>query len=486
MSDATTTGQGTAAYDAANDSPARRSFIAFPTNSRKELSPITRREVVKKSRALEANCPFLTRIYSKFARHAVGAGIHFKCLSDDAEFNDNMRRDVEEWWNNPSVYSIDGSVDGWESKAIGVEHILGDGEYNKVFTNHPISGYPCVQPLDIFEIENPIFKAGETARDWDDGVRINDYERPIEYAVRSLPRLTGDFKKDYRFIPADSMVHLGRRRRSRGHRFMPYGYSGLNKGIDALDLEGLITGTAKLHAGLAVSVKGTGRRGKRGAINKIQSSGESTQSTSDTQALEKVFGGGMINYLGETGELNLHYSQHPTVNQMEFFKLLLHSLALPYDVPFSVMWSMSEVGGTAVRYDAEDAQGAFDKLFDKIAWGDVRREIIWKVSRSLKEGRYTCKDPLWFTKLVFRGPKKITVDLQRMAQTFKILVHNAGMSIPRWFEEQSLDADTEMSDQIRFLGRVKKMCEEEGINFETVFESTPGSQNITVQNDSNA
>jgi len=489
MSDTTsnTTGQGSAAYDAANSSPTRRSFIGFPVNSRRELTPQTRREIVKKHRALEANCPFMTRIHKKFARHAVGSGIHFKCLSDDAEFNDNMRRDVEEWWNNAAVFSIDGTVDGWESQSLAVEQMLGDGEFNAVFTKHPVSGFPAIQILDVFEIETPTPRQGETLLDWDDGVRINEYERPIEYAVRTLPRIAGDLLRDYRFVPADSMIHLGRRRRARGHRYMPAGYSGLNMGIDALDLQSLITGTAKLHSALAVSVKGTAKRGKKGAISKIANAGSTTEATSDTQALEKVFGGGMINYLGESGELNLHYSQHPTVNQMDFIQMLFRELALPYDCPFSVLWSMSEVGGAAARYDAEDAQGAFDQLTDRIAWGYVRRMIIWKVSKSLKDGRYTCKDPLWFTKLVFRGPRKITVDLGRTAQAFKTLTRNAGMSIPRWFDEQGFDADSEMDEQIRFLARVKRRCEQEGIEFSSVFEPTPGSvQNITVQPQDNS
>ena len=74
MSEAITTGEGTAAYDAAKNSPTRSAFMYFPTNSRRELTPYTRREIVKKGRAFEANCAFATRIRQKFARHAVGSG----------------------------------------------------------------------------------------------------------------------------------------------------------------------------------------------------------------------------------------------------------------------------------------------------------------------------------------------------------------------------------------------------------------------------
>ena len=60
-----------------------------------------------------------------------------------------------------------------------------------------------------------------------------------------------------------------------------------------------------------MSVKGTAKRGKKGALNKISNANGETGNSSDIQALEKVFGGGMINYLGESGEMQLHSSQHP-------------------------------------------------------------------------------------------------------------------------------------------------------------------------------
>lgn len=489
MSDSTTTtGEGAAAYDAAKSSPNRSSFVAYPTNSRRELTTATWKEVIKKSRALEANCAMFTRVLRKSSRHAVGSGIHFRCLSDDEAFNDAMRRSVEEWWNNPLVYSIDGSVDGWTSKRMLAEAIMLDGEGNAVFANHPESRFPAIQMLDVFEIENPPLRTGEMMRDWDNGFRVNEYERPIEAAVRTLPRLSGDLNRDYRYIPTDSLVHLFRRRRARGHRGMPWAYSGVLQGIDALDLNALVTGTAKLHSALAVSVKGTGRRGKKGAIGKIQNAGGTTTPDADTQALEKVFGGGMINYLGENGELQLHSSQHPGQNVLQFIEMLFHQLCVGFDVPFSVMWDMAKAGGTAARYDAEDAQSAFDLLYDQIVWGFVRREVIWFTARAIKDGRLAApKDPLWYSKLVFRGPRKLTVDVGRMASAFKTLTRNAGMSIPRFLEEQGLDAYEEMRDHIKFLKAVRGMCEEHGIDFTTVFEPTPGVQNnITVQTDPNA
>lgn len=477
----TSTGQGSAAYDAANDSPNRRSFVAFPTNSRRELTPQTRREIVKKHRALEANCPFLTRVQEKYARQAVGTGIHFRFETDDLAFNDAARRDVENWWSNPELYSVDASTDGWTAKSLAAKAIIADGEYNAVLIRSDFG--PMIQPLDVFEIETPPLRQNETFADWDDGVRIDAYERPIEFAVRTLPRGMGGAAREFRYIPRQDLFHIFKRRRARGHRGMAWGYSGLNQGIDALDLNALITGTAKLHSALAVGVKGTARKGKKGAIGKI---GNDVSDPTNTQPLEKVFGS-MINYLGENGEIQLLSSQHPQPNQLEFIKLLFHQMCLGYDLPFTVMWSMTEGGGTSVRYDAEDAQSAFDQLGDLITWQFVRREIIWRVASSIKAGRIAApKDRFWFEKILFRGPRKITVDVGRMASAFKTLTRNAGMSTPRFLEEQGLDADAEMRAHIRFLGRVKKMCEAEGVPFDLVMEPTPGAvTNVNVEQPQN-
>ncbi len=93
------------------------------------------------------------------------------------------------------------------------------------------------------------------------------------------------------------------------------------------------------------------------------------------------------------------------------------------------------------------------------------------------------KDPRWFEKIQFRGPRKITVDVGKMAQAFKTLSRNAGMNGTRWFEEQGLNADDEMRSHIRFLARTKALCEKEGVDFNLVMEPTPGAAQAGQQQD---
>jgi len=475
-SGSTGSGSGVGSYKSSQDSPARSSVLAFPTNSRRELTPLTRREIIRKSRALEGNCPKLTRIIRKFARHAVGNGIHFRFLTPDRAWNDEARRLVEEWWNNPSVYSTCGTIDGWEAKRLAVEHILLDGEFNAIMAESP-GGWPMLQTLDVFEIETPLGSGVDPT--WDDGVKISSgLERPLTYSVRSLPR--GNLPAPrYTQVPAGAMIHLFRRRRARGHRGLPAGYSGLNMGLDALDLEALITGTAKLHSGLAVQVKRTGKLNKSGAVGKIQNGGNATNDM-DVAALEKVYGS-MINYVGENGEIDLKSSSHPTVNQMEFMLMLFGEMADGFDLPKSVMFGMADVGGAGARFEVDDAQSSFDQLYDMIVWRFVRREIIWFIAKQIKSGRLAQpRDPYWYSHIVFRGPRKLTADIKGMAQSFKILARNGALSIPRWMEEQGLDAYEEARDNFEYLRFLKQMYQEGEVPVEWVYESTPGAAAATA------
>jgi hypothetical protein len=142
------------------------------------------------------------------------------------------------------------------------------------------------------------------------------------------------------------------------------------------------------------------------------------------------------------------------------------------------MWSLSEIGGTAVRSDMEDAQSSFDVVTDMIVWHYVRREVIWKISTAINSGRIAApKDPYWYSKMVFRGPRKLTVDVGRMASAFKTLTRNAGMSIPRFLEEQGFDAYEEARDNNKYLKYIKELYESTNVPVEWVYEPTPGTVN---------
>jgi capsid protein len=463
-------GQGVSGYDAATSSPTRTGFIAFPTNSRQELNSYTRKELVRKSRALEANLSVFGRILRKLSRHSVGAGIFPTARTQDLEWNAKADKLIDEVGSNPGTYSIDASRDLWEDQRLAVETMLLDGEFFEVLVKGD-SGYPFVQPLDVFEVETPT--GANVNQTWEDGVLTNPQLRPVAFAVRELPKNVYGQVTDWRNGQAINMVHLYRRRRAKQVRGLPWCYSGLNAGIDALDLQALESGTAKLHSALAVAVKKTARKGKQGAISKIQGN---TAEPANTNALEKVFGGGMINYLGEEGEIQLLSSDRPSPDLLKFCEYLFHNFAVGFDLPFEVIWSLSGLNGTANRAVLEDAQSTCDMLQDQIVMRHTRRWRTWRLWWAMENGELPkCKDPEWWI-ASYRGPAKLTVDLGRTADAAIKLMKNGALSLERYYEERNQDPRSEIRSHLELVRWSMDEAERLGVPVEMIFEPTPGTQ----------
>lgn len=467
-------GGGASGFDSANDSPARSTLI-MPTNSWKEMDRYTRTQLVQKVRALEGNLPVLGRIKGKIAQHAVGKGIFVRPSTRDVEWNEANRRLFEEWASNPGVYSIDASRDHYEDQTAVAENMVGDGEYLAAMVNSE-AGAPMIQPLDVFECETPWGQPGVGLGTYVDGVRLNAYDRPLGHAIRELQRPGAILQNGFREIPAQDMLHVFMRRRSKQVRGLTWFHSGINQGIDALDLRALVTGTAKLHEALAVTVKKNGKLQRKGAFDKIRAAAEgSTPADEDFKALEKIYGGGLISYLGQEGEVNLVSSSRPSPNIREFILFLYADLALATRLPFEVIYSLASLGGATARGALEDAQWLFDMVMDKIIWRHSFPIYRWRTAKFIKEGRLRqCKDPVWWA-TSWRGPAKLTVDIGRTADANIKLMQHGALSHSRYFDERSLEVRDEWAQEVDDLAWLDQYAASKGVDPSRIIARPPGS-----------
>jgi capsid protein len=473
-SDFDSLGKGGSTYDAANDGPGRSTLIC-PINSYKEIDRFTRRQLVMKERALEANLPILGRIKSKIAQHAVGKGIFVRPSTQDAEWNELARKIFEEWAGNAGVYSIDASVDHYEDQTMVAENMVGDGEYLSALVNSE-AGAPMIQPLDVFEVDTPI--GYSKPNNYVDGVRLNAYGRPVEYAVRELQVPGQTLQNNFRPVASQDMIHVFMRRRTKQVRGLTWFFSGLNQGIDALDLRSLVTGTAKLHESLGVIVRKNAKLDRKGVFDKIRSHGtDGKTNDQDFRALEKIYGGGLISYLGQEGEIELLNSSRPSQNIREFILYLYADLALASKLPFEVVYSLGSLGGATARGALEDAQWLFDLVMDKIIWNHSFPIYRWRIARAMNEGRLRrCKDPAWW-QTSWRGPAKLTVDIGRTADANIKLMKNGALSHSRYFDERSLEVRDEWNQQIEDLAWLQERCESRKVDINRIIEPTPGTVN---------
>lgn len=468
----TISAQNREGFDAAACSSSR-SLLIFPTNSRQEMGRCTRRKLQEKNRALEANFAPAKRIKSKFGRCVVGRGIFPEPITSDAEWNAEFKALFDQWASNPSMYSVDGSHDFWESQRICAEEIsAGDGEYFEAFTGGESAEDPIMmQHLDPFEIESGY---GATERDLDDGVRLDPFMRVIEYAVRELPA-SGYYRPDSkpRTVRAENMVHVFRRRRAKQVRGIPPTYAGINDGHDALDFLSMAKTSAKLHQILAIAktkAAGSGRRGVGGSAQAI------LDEDGEVADIKETFkGSGLTVELAENEKLELLSSDRPGEPVIQATQFYCELFALGADLPRSAAFSFAGVGGTPTRADLEDAQSTFDGVADIVICRHSQR-IYTRFAAWAQRVKIIrqCKDPIFWA-ANWHTPAKLTVDYGRTAQANIDLVKNGMMSLSRYYEERGQDARTEIQNQIELRAWANKQCEDAGIEPTTIFEPTPGA-----------
>lgn len=468
-------------YPAAQNSPLRTSFLAFPTNSRQEITAHTRKEIVRKVRALDACLGFIGRFKQKTGQHAVGKGIFPRPSTDAEEWNQKCKAYHDELNENPLRHSIDGSRDFYEDQRLAAEAHIDDGEYFSALVNDDEDGQLKVQPLDPFEIEQP-WKAD--LQEWNDGVRTDSIGRVLEYAVMELPGLRGPINRNSRMVEAANMLHLFKRRRAKQWRGLPMVYAGVNSLIDALDLKCLEVGTAKLHSALGMVVrKQKGEAGKSGITNQL------TKILGDdgkvTKVSENFWQGAGIQYLGLDEGIELLTSDRPSPNLIAFIEFLYRDAAVGTGLPYEVLYDLSKLGGATARGVLEDAQWFFEQMQDRVIMRHSRPLYILRTARAIATGALPpCPDPKWWT-CDWQGPAKLTVDAGRTADSNIKLLKNGGMTFEGYFEERGLDARTQHMRQIRHIQWLQKECEKAGVPLSMIIESTPGVNVAINQGGSN-
>lgn len=459
-------GSSSSHYDSAKSSPMRSSMLAFPTNSRQELTPQTRKETVRKIRAIDACLGFIGRIKQKTGQHSVGKGVFPRPITQDEDWNQAVSSYLDPIFENPDIYTIDGSRDFYEDQRLAAESQIDDGEYFSAFTRDETNRLQ-MQPLDVFEIEQPIFDRASAAsfKDWNDGVRTDLYGRVVEYAIKELPGPWSGPAVASRFVEAGNMIHLFKRRRPKQWRGMPLIYAGANSLIDVLDLKALEVGSAKLHAALGLVVKKQkGEAGKTGVSNAIEKIiGESGKVTSVS---EKFWSGAAIQYLGLDEGIDLLTSDRPSPNLLAFMDWLYRDASVGTGLPVEVLYEMSKLGGATARAVLDDAQWFFEMMQDRVVMRHSRPIYLSFVGDAIAKGELPiCRDPVWWA-VEWQGPAKVTVDYGRTADANIKLLKNGCLSYEAYYEERGQNARTQHMRQIQHLAWLRDQCKANEIPME--------------------
>ncbi len=383
-------------FESANWSPRRGTVPgSAPTDSRNDLTPGVRSELVRKSRYLHKNSGFVRELVGNMAIYSTGDGIRVQAQSAKPEWN-RAAEDYFSLWAARCEVTRRFSFE--ECQSLVCRGIDIDGEYF-VHKTRDADGEPRIQLIESHRIGDG-FGSKETI----DGVGLDAWGAPIFYRVL-------EDSGESRDIPAESLLHLFEPEWAGGVRAHPTIQHSINHVLDEMELLALEKHAVKDNADVSRILKTA-----RGEIDDngdfVVGGAGGTGEASDPVSLQKIVGGKLV-ALKPDESLDSFQSNRPSPTFTGFLEHLRRDSALGM-IPFEFAADSSKIGGAGVRLVVAKADRRFsfrqmilERRFIRPVWAYVIGDAI---SRGLLP-------PIagWW-KISSVAPRRVTVDAGREAQ----------------------------------------------------------------------
>lgn len=410
--------------------------IYFPElNTKKELTPYTRTEALRRARWFCANHGLPRRICKGAARMVVGTGLTPQPTTLDNDWNTLAADYFAERAESSFAWDVGGRYTFYGAQLALTFFKFRDGDAGSVLTESETR-----QAMQAFYEAHQIGGIPEdTAAPaaWRDGVLVNRQNRAIAYALaddtgRSTAIPSSNFLLNYDVTESAgrtrglSILHHALRKLLNGAETS----TAIQQGILLANQFGYVIEDAKPSEGGGSS--GMRDRVAGGAISKVNVNG-------DTLTMEKVHGAGKIAELPPGKSLKFLTDSRPHPNNIQFLDYLVRDIAAGCDLSPEILWNITALGGANTRFALADAQGWIELQQQQLIDTYCGRSYIYAIAKGLKTGRLRpCSDPKWW-KHLWIPPARITVDFGRDGAMHLKQVQAAALSYQRFYGWQGLD-----------------------------------------------
>lgn len=456
------------AYQEQISATSDRSNVLFllPADSRFYLNNFTRTRILQKTEWLRQNFGIVKEGGNGIARHTIGKGICLQIDSEDIDANRYMEEDFEEYAITPDRCDLAGRRNFYEAQATVLESRLFRGEAFAVDCfNKRWNGEPCFQLWDSNEVVTP--DGGTPDSGVIDGVKLDADFCPVEYYVRTF----GQVAKP---VPASAMMHWYKPEQINQVRGVSEFAQAVNPLVDIHELKKLATKSAKLHQALAVVVKKTAKLGRKGAFAAIRNApgangcAPSTSEGQDTTALESIYGGASIAYVGDDGDVKLVSGNSPSPLVETFITdLLMRDVCAGWGVPAEFFWSIAKLSGANTRFVLSKADLFFQIIGDALIYRFCRRHayrfLQFRIQNGLlKAPQDKAGNPLpW--KMSWQTPARITIDSGRDSATDIARLANGLLTLRQYYNERGQDYRRALAQWFREWKEAKQIADEIGV-----------------------
>lgn len=440
-----------ARYEGAEDSPAR-SYIYSPVQSAtRDLTPLTRRNLISKSRHFYENEPLFCGLIERMTSYVVGGGLHVVPDSSDAAFNAAAMEYWREFCELPE-FSSDKNFLNLQSMIVRAAFVDGDVFVYKTFD---ANGNPKIQIIEGYRISDG-FNAD---RDKPDGVILDSLGSPVAYEYHP----SDDDIASPIVIPAGRLIRFSHDKRPNQYRGVPLAHAAIRTVHDIGDTLALEKQAVKHTSSIVGVASNAGGEADEDDYNplKRQISAPSDAAGKDAERAEhyRRIEGAEILYAAPGDSLELKSNDRPGPAWQGFMSFLIDSTCLSVGLVPSIVLGQKR-GGVDTRACLATAQRIVE------GWQNSYIDSFQLVYEYvIEDGMIRGKIPSapdWH-KTKWRRPPKITVDAGREAQNEREDVKNGLMTLEEHYSARGKDYKREIAQKAEEIRYMLDECERLGI-----------------------
>ena len=448
-------------YEAANPS-IRRSRVpgAAPTDAKKELTPHTRRELVRKSRYLMKNSGFAREVVGDMAIYSTGDGIRPQAQSVDPQWNQNAEDYFARWSARPEItnrFSFE------ECQNLICRGIDVDGEYFVLKVRDRL-GRARIQLVESHRIGSP-----SDHKKAIDGIVFNSVGAPEAYMVLQD-------NESYRNVYANSVMHIFEPEFSSGARSHPTLQHSINHILDEMEMLALEKHAVKDNQDVSRVIKReSGDLEDDGDFRVSSDTGDDAES-SDPSAIQRIMGGKVV-ALKPGESIESFQSKRPSNVFTGFLEHLKRDSSAGV-LPYEFVLDASRIGGAGVRLIVAKADRRFSyrqliliQRFLRPTWG-------WVIGDAIDRGEL---EPVkGWNRVNWVTPRRITVDAGREAESHRKDVEMGLLSFSDHFSELGMDFREEVERRAQDARAIIDMAQHYGVPVDMLYRPS-GTQSVAGQ-----
>lgn len=442
-------------YESANQSPRRgRVPGSAPGDTKRDLSPGIRSELVRRSRYLQKNSGFVRELVGNMMIYSTGDGIKPQAQSGDQNWNRLAEEHFAAW---AARCEVTGRFSFEECQGLVCRGVDVDGEYF-VHKTRGRDGRPTLQLIEAHRIGD-----APGSEETVDGIGLDTFGAPRFY------RLILD-DGSHRDLPAASVLHVFEPESVSAVRNPATIQHSINHVLDEMELLALEKHAVKDNADVARVLKTSrGELDESGDFTVGQPAGPGE--ASDPVALQKIVGGKLV-ALKPDESLDSFQPNRPSPTFTGFLQHLRRDSALGV-LPYEFAADSSSVGGAGVRLVVAKADRRFSHRQLILIQRLIRPVWAYVIAEAIASGTLPFH-PGWH-RVSATTPRRITVDAGREAQQNRADVEMGLKTLSEHFAEQGMDFEEEMRIRAQNARRILDMAAEFNVPVEMLWGG-PGTE----------